>query len=108
MKKQLILKYVLMYFPFVLGIGMFSLGYINLVSSLLLFLGGYISIKNTFDYRKVKRNINIVQSNSEKTPVIVNVKKIDNNKKIYVKSMSAENIVGIKRTRRYTRVRRIR
>ena len=94
-----------MYFPFILGLGMFCLGYINLVSSLLLFLGGYVSIKNTFDYRKIKKNIN---KSIDRVPVVVRVEKKDNNKKTYVKPMNAENIVGIKRTRRYTRVRRIR
>jgi hypothetical protein len=44
----------------------------------------------------------------EREPIKVNVDKVDTSKKVYVKSMNPENIVGLKRTRRYTRVRRIR
>lgn len=109
MKKHLLIKLIIIYLPFLLGIGMFSFGYINLFSSLLLFLGGYISIKNTVDYRKIKRNINNIQKRIEKEPIAVKVKKIDNNKdKCYVRPIVAEDIVGFKRTRRYSRVRRIR
>lgn len=54
MKK--ILRYILIYFPFILGIILFSFKIVNLFSSLCLFLGGYIAIKNTFDYRLIKKN----------------------------------------------------
>ena len=110
MKKQLFIKFIIIYLPFILGIGMFSFGYINLFSSLLLFLGGYVSIKNTLDYRRLKKNINNIHKKMEREPIVVNVKKIDNKKngKCYVKPMVAANMVGIKRTRRYTKVRRIR
>ena len=106
MKKQLIIKFIIMYLPFILGLGMFSLCYINLVSSLLLFLGGYISVKNTFDYRRLKKNMGNIPKKVDKKSIVVNVEKKDNNN--YIKSINAEDIVGIKRTRRYTRVRRIR
>ena len=58
MNKKILLKYIIMYIPFILGIVLFSLDSINLISSLLVFLGGYIAIKNTFDYRIVRKNIN--------------------------------------------------
>ena len=45
-----------MYLSFVLGIILFSNGVVNLFSSLLLFVGGYISVKNTFDYRIINKN----------------------------------------------------
>ena len=110
MKKQMLIKFIIIYLPFLFGIGMFSLGYINLFSSLLLFLGGYVSIKNTLDYRKLKKNINNIQKKIDKKPIVVDVRKVDNkmNEKCYIKPMNAENIAGFKRTRRYTRVRRIR
>lgn len=95
MNKKLIFKYVLLYVPFILGLGLFSFGILNLFSSLLLFLGGYIAIKNTFDYRKVRKNIDSV--------------KIENDeiiKKEYVPKRTAEQIPGFKRTRRYERVRK--
>ena len=58
MKKNLILKYILISLPFTLGITLYSFGIYNIFSSLLVFLGGYLSIKNTFDYRKLNKNIN--------------------------------------------------
>ena len=54
MKK--IFRYVMIYFPFLLGIVLCSFNIVNLFSALCLFIGGYIAIKNTFDYRLVKKN----------------------------------------------------
>ena len=59
MYKKIIIKYIFMYIPMIVGIILFSNGIINLFSSLLLFVGGYISIKNTFDYRIVRRNTRV-------------------------------------------------
>lgn len=56
MNRKFILKYIFIYIPFLLGIGLFSFEIINLFSSLLLFLGGYIALKNTLDYRMVRKN----------------------------------------------------
>ena len=108
MNKKLLIKYLIMYIPFVLGIGLFVGGVINLFSSLLLFLGGYIAFRNTLDYRLIKKNINSVKpvgdisnndlNNSEVTKVMGESKNI--------KPMISENIVGFKRTRRYSKVRR--
>lgn len=53
------------YVPFITGIILCSVSIINLFSLLLLFVGGYIAIKNTFDYRKVRKNMNMVYSQSE-------------------------------------------
>lgn len=95
MNKKLIFKYVLLYIPFVIGIGLFSFGIFNLFSSLLLFLGGYIAIKNTVDYRKVRKNIDSVKIECEEVK-----------KKEYVPKKTTEQIPGFKRTRRYERVRK--
>ena len=48
----------------IIGMVLFSNGVVNLYSSMLLFLGGYIAIKNSFDYRVVKKNIKKCQDNS--------------------------------------------
>ena len=58
MTKKILLKYLFMYLSFILGLILYSVGVVNIFSTLLVFVGGYISIKNTFDYRLVKRNIN--------------------------------------------------
>ena len=108
MRKNILLKYVFLGIPLVLGILLFSFEIINLFSSLLLFLGGYVFVKNALDYRKVRKNTSIDLVKKEIEPIMVSVKKIDNSKKVYVKPMNVENVVGLKRTRRYTRVRRMR
>lgn len=53
------------YVPFIIGVILCSVSIINLFSLLLLFVGGYIAIKNTFDYRKVRNNMNMIYSHSE-------------------------------------------
>lgn len=58
-----IILFIYIFFPFILGIGLFSLGIINLFSSLCLFLGGYILLKNTLDYRVVRKNKKIINEN---------------------------------------------
>ena len=82
MKK--IYRFVLLYLPFLLGLVLFSFGTINLVSSLCLFLGGYVALKNTLDYRLIKKNkksnIKVVckKDNSVANRVgVINVKKIE-------------------------------
>ena len=91
------LKYLLICLPFVIGGILFSFGVYNLFSSILFFAGGYIALKNIFDYRKIIKNRN------NNTPVIPEVK--SSYKKDY-SYRSAENIVGLKKTRRYSRIRR--
>lgn len=61
-KKKLILI-ILKFVPFLIGIVMYGVGIINLISSLLLFVGGYITVKNLFDYRMVRRNLNNILGN---------------------------------------------
>ena len=92
--KKLILKYILLLLPFLIGSIMFSFSIYNIISSLLFFVGGYVFLKNVFDYRKIKRNKKIID---EKYVFIPR----ENN---YYKS--CENIVGIKRTRVHHRVRK--
>ena len=94
MKKKLIVKYVFLYLPFFVGIFMFSFGIVNIFSSLFLFLGGYIAIKNTFDYRMVRKNID----NTNRCN--------DSCRKVSVSSKEMEKTIGVKRTRRYSRVRK--
>ena len=113
---KIIIKYLMMYMAFILGIVLFSIGVINLFSSLLLFVGGYESIKNTFDYRIVKRNMNSFENrNDVKLDVSSNINSEVNedklNKKELVSSIkpinyNVENMIGVKRIRRYGRVRR--
>ena len=62
--KKIILKYILMYSAFILGIGLYSFKIYNIFSSLLLFVGGYVAIKNTIDYRKVNKNIDYVKNDN--------------------------------------------
>ena len=93
MKKKILLKYILMYIPFVVGIMLYSFNIYNLFSSLLLFLGGYVALKNTLDYRKINKNINSVKEfNDDIGRNIVS----DNDK----------NTVTIKRSKRNIRVRK--
>ena len=108
MNKRLLIKYLIMYFPFVLGVVLFCFGTFNLFSSLLFFLGGYIAIKNTFDYRLIKRN---KSSCSIKKDGVEIVNKSNNmvNKDIQrdvIKPKKVDDIVGIKSVRRHVKVRR--
>ena len=75
MSKKVFLKYLFMYSLFILGVILYSSGIITLFSSILLFGGGYISLKNTFDYRLIKRNFNkpmcILVSNTDMAKKLV-------------------------------------
>ncbi len=103
MSKKILIKYILMYIPMVVGIVLFSSGVVNLFSSLLLFLGGYVAIKNTLDYRLVRKNVNGINIRNEEDS---KMNKINNSEKVYVKSRNLENTPVFKRTRRYSRVRK--
>ena len=92
MNRKVMIKYILIYIPFITGIGMYSFSIINLFSSLLFFVGGYIAIKNTLDYRTVKRNIDM--------------SKIDN---IYIDddyNDKNNNIVCVRKMKRNIKVRK--
>ena len=91
MNKKLLLRYILLYLPFLLGIVMFSFNIVNLFSSLLLFLGGYIAIKNTFDYRMIRKNV----KNS----------KVENNINLEKNDIEVSSPM-VKRRRGYERVRK--
>lgn len=93
MNKKLLFKYVLFYIPMVVGIVFFTLGKVNLISSLLLFCGGYVAIKNTFDYRMVRRNI--------RSTIICN-----ENKRTYSMDKADGVVPMIKKRSRNTRVRK--
>ena len=92
--RKIILRYILLGLPFIVGSVMFGFGIYNIISSLLFFCGGYVFVKNIFDYRKVRKNKNLVVDN-----------KIDvvKNDKVY---RTAEEIPMLKRTRVYHRVRK--
>ena len=122
--KKVFVKYLMMYIPFVLGGVLFSMGVTNLFSSLLLVGGGYIAIKNTLDYRLVKRNISKLKKESvvrldenlfagdvsKESRLLGNKTSMENkkNQSISIKPINynVEDMVGIKRIRRYFKVRR--
>lgn len=94
MNKKILFKYILIFLPFVTGVLLFSFGIVNIFSALLFFVGGYIAMKNSLDYRKIKKNNDVLirKDNS------VNRKEYD--------LRSSEQIVGFKRNVRYPRVRK--
>ena len=102
MLKKILIKYILFFLPVIFGIILFSNRIVNLFSSLLLFLGGYIAIKNTFDYRKLRKNI----SNVKKDFVLINknTDKEDNIEKI--PSLNIDNGIRNNYKKRYVRVRK--
>lgn len=93
MKKNIILKYILIYLPFIVGISLYSFGIYNIISSLLLFIGGYVSLKNTLDYRKVNKNL-----------ISINYK--ENIKKEYPKSITKEISISLRKIKKQPRVRK--
>ena len=100
--KKIILKYLFLYLPFVMGIVLFSNGVVNLFSSLLLFAGGYVSIKNTFDYRLVKKNT--VLSKKDK---LMEINTANNGRSLYSdRTCMKLRRVGRNSRRGYARVRR--
>lgn len=107
MYKKLLVRYGLLCLPFVLGVSLYCLSIFNIYSSMLFFVGGYVAIKNLCDYRKIGRNIRLI---NKKRDNLCNVDKIVdkkdgcNNKSINYSSI--DNIPGIKRVRVYKRVRR--
>ena len=57
MNKKLIKRYILLCIPFICGTLLYGIGFYGIVSSLLFFGGGYVVVKNIFDYRMVNKNI---------------------------------------------------
>ena len=134
MKKKLIKKYLLLGIPFLGGSILYGMGIYNIFSSMLFFLGGYIFIKSICDYRIVNKNIKMISygndlgfDKSDGDSVIVNVKKKEVGREkqrnnIYINEKNKDSCVcfdnrntngscyegvrGLKRTRRYVRVRR--
>lgn len=104
---------------FILGIVLFSLGITNLFSSLLLLVGGYLSVKNTLDYRLIRQNINSLKRGKNVKLDVCRYDSIENkeldvnmvNSREMVSSIkpiihNVDDIVGVKRIRRYGRVRK--
>ena len=92
--KKGIYKYIFWGLPFFVGSIMFSLGIYSIVSSLLFFLGGYVFIKNIFDYRRINKN---------KSLIIDKHVDIVNRNKVY---RSCDDIPMLKRTRIHHKVRK--
>ena len=92
--RKIMLKYILLLLPFVIGSVMFGFGIYNIVSSLLFFVGGYMFVKNIFDYRKIRKNKKLLIDNQD------NIVKKD---KVY---RTSEEIPMLKRTRIHHRVRK--
>lgn len=92
--RKIILKYILLGLPFLVGSVMFSFGVYNIISSFLFFVGGYVFIKNVFDYRKISKNKKMVVDNQ----IVVEKKNMN--------YRTSENIPMLKRTRIHHRVRK--
>lgn len=96
MNRKIIVKYLLLCLPFIIGASLYCFSVFNLFSSLLFFCGGYVVLKNILDYRKINKI-----KNSDKSVI--------SNKYSYEKDFSyrnSKNIIGLKRTRRHYRVRK--
>jgi len=78
MKKKLIKKYILLSLPFICGLLLYRFGSYGIVSSLLFFVGGYMLIKNVFDYRVVRKNVKKCVGNYKKIGVDINDRDIGN------------------------------
>ena len=73
MIKKILIRYSILGLSFIFGILLYINNKINIISSLLLFVGGYIFIKNLFDYRKIKRNIYYIKKKNNNLDI--NIKK---------------------------------
>ena len=77
MRKKLLGKYILLSVPFICGCLLYGIGSYGIVSSLLFFSGGYIVIKNIFDYRMVNKNIKKIKDKDLKLDICNNDNKDD-------------------------------
>ena len=94
MRKKILIRYLLLFLPFIIGSVYFSLGIYNLFSSILFFVGGYIGLKNVLDYRKIYKYKNNISK----------IEKVDDDVK--KKDRSYDSVVSIKRTRRHNKVKK--
>ena len=60
MNKNNLIKISFRFVPFVVGVILYVFGIVNLLSSLLLFVGGYVVVKSTLDYRNVRKNMKMI------------------------------------------------
>ena len=113
---------MLLCLPFICGVLLYGIGLYNIVSSLLFFVGGYVLIKNVFDYRVVNKNIRKYVDNSKKIDdgkcdreefdrdrVDKDILKRNEdycNDKYRYKYMRCDDILGLKSTRIHKRIRR--
>ena len=66
MNKKALFKNICKYIPFMMGVIYLNFGVFNFVSFSLVVIGGYIVIKNLFDYRLVRKNYNDIWEYSGK------------------------------------------
>ena len=97
MDKKRLLYFILKFVPFIIGIILFKLGIINLISSLLLFVGGYISIKNIFDYRVLRKNIDSILDNKYVIEKKEDNFNLNNSNNIYKKRNYSKDKVKIRK-----------
>lgn len=119
MRKKLIKRYVLLCIPFICGCLLYGIGSYGIVSSILFFGGGYVVIKNIFDYRMVNKNkkkcINKglrIDNNDNMDSLLLDRENIDvsvninSDNKYNYEYRKSDNILGLKNTRRHIKVRR--
>lgn len=78
MKIKLVKRYLLLALPFICGLFLYGIGSYDIVSSLLFFCGGYLLIKNVFDYRMVRKNFIKCIDNDKRMDIASDDRKIDN------------------------------
>ena len=123
MNKKLIKRYILLCIPFICGTLLYGIGFYGIVSSLLFFGGGYVVVKNIFDYRMVNKNIKKciekdlkIDNNDNIDILLLDENKvesknilcndIDVNNKYKYEYRKSDNIQGLKNTRRHIKIRR--
>jgi len=105
MNKKKLFLIILKFFPFLGGMILFRMEIINLFSSLLLFVGGYIVVKNLFDYRIIRKNINNIYKHKKEEEIVdrnisftnVDSKIYDKNDNLEYRKSYSKNNVKIRR-----------
>ena len=96
MIKKILVRYSILGLPFIFGILLYITNKINIISSLLLFVGGYIFIKNLFDYRKIKRNIYYMKKKNNNLDINIKKEVNDRSNMLIFEFSKGEDIKCIK------------
>ena len=96
MIKKILVRYSILGLPFIFGILLYINNKINIISSLLLFVGGYIFIKNLFDYRKIKRNIYYIKKKNNNLDINIKKEVNDRSNMLIFEFSKGEDIKCIK------------